>query len=148
MLYSHQTHQNRVTGMDKKEKAMDFGIRLLDSLNYMLTLALIAILFVSGLFYYIHWKYGREQELNPTETATPVIVTPEPVSPSDSSRSRRGSFLANAPSGKEGLPYDNDGSLNALSCRYWHLQPVYSGRKEVTAGLLARAAITSILSKG
>ena len=67
--------------MDKKEKALDLGIRLLDSLNYMLTLALIAILFVSGLFYYIHWKYGREPEQNPPETATPVIATPEPVSP-------------------------------------------------------------------
>ena len=54
--------------MDKKEKAMDFGIRLLDSLNYLLTLTLIAILFVSGLFYYIHWKYGREPEQNPPET--------------------------------------------------------------------------------
>ena len=66
--------------LDKKEKAMDFGIRLLDSLNYLLTLTLIAILFVSGLFYYIHRKYGREQEPNPPETAAPVIATPEPVS--------------------------------------------------------------------
>ena len=53
-----------------------------------------------------------------------------------------------APSGKEGLPYDYNGSFNAFTCNYWHLQPVYSGRKEVTAGLLARAAITSNLSKG
>ena len=67
--------------MDKKEKALDFAISLLDSANYMLTLALIAILFVSGLFYYIPWKYGREPEQNPPETAAPVITTPEPVSP-------------------------------------------------------------------
>ena len=67
--------------MDKKEKALRFGIRILDSISYLMTMTLIVMLLVTGLLYYLNWKYDREKEPNPPETATPVIATPEPVSP-------------------------------------------------------------------
>ena len=67
--------------MDKKEKALRFGISILESVSDLLTAAVVGILLVAGLIHYFNWKYDREQELNPPETATPVIATPEPVSP-------------------------------------------------------------------
>ena len=67
--------------MDKKEKALRFGISILESVSDLLTAAVVGILLVAGLIHYFNWKYDREQEPNPPETATPVIATPEPVSP-------------------------------------------------------------------
>ncbi len=67
--------------MDKKEKALRFGISILESVSDLLTAAVVGILLVAGLIHYFNWKYDREKEPNPPETATPVIATPEPVSP-------------------------------------------------------------------
>ena len=54
--------------MDKKEKAPRFGISILESLNDLLTAAVVGILLVAGLIHYFNWKYDREQEPNPPET--------------------------------------------------------------------------------
>ena len=54
--------------MDKKEKALRFGISLLQSVNYLLTVFVVCSLLVVGLIYYSNWKYDREQEANPPET--------------------------------------------------------------------------------
>nr|MBQ1577374.1 hypothetical protein [Oscillospiraceae bacterium] len=62
--------------MDKKEKALRFGISILESVSDLLTAAVVGILLVAGLIHYFNWKYDREKEQNP-----PVTVTPEAVSP-------------------------------------------------------------------
>ncbi len=33
----------------------------------------------------------------------------------------------------EGLPNDYIGTVSVLPCHHWHLRPVHSGKKEVTA---------------
>ena len=54
--------------MDKKEKALRFGISILESVSDLLTAAVVGILLIAGLIHYFNWKYDREQEPNPPET--------------------------------------------------------------------------------
>ncbi len=67
--------QNRVMSMDMKEKALRFCISILESLNDLLTAAVVGILLVASLIHYFNWKYDKEQEPNPPETAAPVTAT-------------------------------------------------------------------------
>ena len=46
--------------MDKKEKALRFGISILESVSDLLTAAVVGILLVAGLIHYFNWKYDRE----------------------------------------------------------------------------------------
>ena len=46
--------QNRVTSMDKKEKALRFGISILESVSDLLTAAVVGILLVAGLIHYFN----------------------------------------------------------------------------------------------
>ena len=42
--------------MDKKEKALRFGISILESVSDLLTAAVVGILLVAGLIHYFNWK--------------------------------------------------------------------------------------------